>query len=205
MSTMYFLQTFTFMIIIGSLLVTGWFFITRGFEQIMPDGNIYRYGKVFKGWYFFWNKKKIEKQKIYYTGKQLSELVVNLQRNDALKIQLYGNAIRIGTGNGIDVENLYTSSVSHGFKVFDKGDNVFALYKEYDDYVYPWWVRDPLANCATCFASLYGTIAYWTFIALSKESLFYWSSHPVIASITFWVAFCLSIAVINTALAKKFN
>ncbi len=82
---------------------------------------------------------------------------------------------------------------------------VYLPYKVYTNYVFPEIIRTPLAECATCFSSIYGSIFYWSAVALIEQKLFNWSNIPWLAAIFFWGVFCFSLSVLNTALAKRFN
>ncbi len=81
MNIIQFLQFFLIITTLGALSVTGWFFITRGDEEILPDGSGKKVGKIFKGWYFFWTKEKKPKHRIYYRGDELDKLIAELRSN----------------------------------------------------------------------------------------------------------------------------
>lgn len=211
-----FIQSFLIIIILGTLTVTGWFFITRGYEQLMEDGSIYRYGKIFKAWYFFWTKKKKEKERVYFDNAHLMTLYYEIRKKFQYNAQVSGKkpfAIWVdGDEMYIDIftitdyiEKIREIENDNKIKFFDIGTGQYKVYKEYDQYVYPEWIRDPLAACATCFSSIYGTAFYWLLIALCDVNLFAWSSYPVLASVFFWISFCFCLSVINTAIAKKYN
>lgn len=203
-----FCTLFIFFLVAGSLAVTGWFFITRGEEITLEDGSKKRNGKIFKNWYFFWTKQKPCKKRVFYDENHLALLVseiedkfykdyiMHIKRIEKMLVilqpQLFYNEMRW-------IEKAYQ------VKFFDKGNGHFSVYKEYPNYVFPYWVKDPLAVCATCFSSIYGSIFYWGLVALVKKSLFAWSDSPALAAIFFWITFCFSLSVLNTALAKKFN
>jgi hypothetical protein len=205
-----FIELFLILILIGTLTVTGWFFITRGRKEMLPDGTLISKGKIFKGWFFFWTRTK-GKEVVFYKGDQIVQLYRLYQ------IEYPGNPYNLHSGGnsfivGIRDRDRYLSLLKNdlpqieerlGCKI-DLKQEVLSLYKLYDRYVFPWWVRDPLAVCSTCFASIYGSIFYWSVILLAND-LFAWTEHIFFAKIFFWVAFCLSLAVCNTALAKKFN
>jgi hypothetical protein len=206
-----FLQSFLLIIIVGSIVVTGWFFITRGYEQVLEDGSIHRYGKIFKSWYFFWNKKWSEKEKIFYDKDHLRELYSHIDKKILPQFSLAGIYLVVkeeGLTRAWKQEFEYHHKVKL-FDAFNQGEGVYRVYKEYDDYVYPSWVRDPLASCATCFASIYGSLFYWLLIAFCEVAgdvnLFAWCFIPKLAAVFFWICFCLCLAVVNTAIAKKYN
>lgn len=203
-----FLHNFLLITIIGTLAVTGWFFITRGSKELQPDGTYKEKGKIFKNWLFFWTKTKAENKKIFYKGFALQSVVDEINTNHPN----LGLTVRVFDYVHINNDTIYRSenqiknilAAAGGLKLADYSGNTFTVYKDEVDFVFPWWVRDPLAVCATCFASIYGTIFYWGVI-LNVPELFAWAPHIWFAKIFYWVAFCLSLAVLNTALAKKFN
>jgi hypothetical protein len=192
----------------GSLAVTGWYFITRGDKKILEDGSEKRVGKVFRNWYFYWTKIRGMK-KIYFDEPHLFELFLKIRdkfmvSKGVYEIKQTERKFWITNWENYSEEMRW---IENAFEVKFKhtGGGQFVVYKEYEDFVFPYWVRDPLAQCATCFSSIYGSIFYWLLIALPKQSLFNWASIPWLAAVCFWIAFCFSLSVINTALAKRFN
>ena len=212
MNFIQFLICYFIIVLLGSLAVTGWFFITRGTKEIQPDGTIKKKGKIFMGWYFFWTKTKESKKRIYYKGAALYTLVTEI--NDMSPVAF----LLLNTGNdSVSIRpSISTSELTKMLKVIgaveideQSQDEDFRVtearfFKEEPIYVFPWWLRDPLAQCSTCFSSIYGSLFYWGLI-LNVPGLFYWAPHVLIAKIFYWVTFCLSLSVLNTALAKKFN
>lgn len=207
-----FIQLYLCLLVAGTLAVTGWFFITRGRKEQLPNGEISYKGKIFKGWYFFFTKTN-GKKRIYYTGIQLEQLhnqyLIDFPDNP-FSFTVDGNSFLINTETSFRerrlkdfIDNKARVEIALGAKALVKGHNI-SFYKEYDDYVWPEYIRDPLAMCCTCFASIYGSIFYWGVISMSN-GLFDWTENVVTAKVFFWISFCLSLAVLNTALAKKFN
>ncbi len=206
-----FLQSFIMIIIIGSIVVTGWYFITRGNEQVMEDGSIHRYGKIFMSWYFFWNRKKNTKENIFFNDEHLRELYSHIDKKIISQFKQVGHFLVVQE-NGLTASWKSDFEYHHKVKLMlfgEEGEGVYRVFKEYDEYVYPSWVRDPLASCATCFASIYGSLFYWLLIAICEAggdvNLFAWCFIPKLAAVFFWIYFCLCLAVVNTAIAKKYN
>lgn len=203
-----FLLLFIGFIFLGSLAVTGWFFVTRGWTEKLPSGKEKRYGKIFRGWYFFWNRTHRVPQKIYFQDRELFVLVGNLaEAFPEWSFEIKGEAIQLDPKLLTWQKTALLAQIEKeldAIGIFAGGDN-FKFYREYPVYVFPEWIRYPLATCATCYSSIYGSIFYWGIISLVKENLFGWATSPVAASVFFWIAFCLTLAVINTALAKKYN
>ncbi len=215
------LLTFLALIAIGTLVVGGWFFITRGWTETLPDGREIRKGKIFRGWYFFWMKETAKPERIYYTGAQLKILYKQFKLSLGKKfsdldlvIELHDAALQVTAWRkdreekdkhilvGVyhqTREELMEVGESLGFRVHDKSNGFFALYKEFPAYRFPELVRHPLASCATCFASLYGSMFYWASVGIFAVRL------PILALLFCWICFCLSLAVTLTAVAKKYN
>lgn len=196
-------------LIFGSLAVTGWYFITRGEIKVREDGSKVKTGKIFRDWYFYWTKTKPNKEKVFLNEANLYELYLKIRDQYRAKelfaaISVEGTSLMFKSPEKFNEERRWIEK-AFTVKFFDKGGGMYAVYKEYDDFVFPAWVRDPLAVCATCSASVYGSIFYWLLIALVDVDLFAWSSAPMWAAFAFWVAFCFTLSVLNTALAKAWN
>lgn len=209
MSFEIFIGVFFILVFLGSLAVTGWYFITRGDEKILEDGSKKRVGKIFKNWYFYWTKVKATKKKVYYDEAHLYELYIKIKPKFHVGRELF-DLVQTGVKFNITqpekwYEEMRWVENAYDLKFWDEGGGVYCVYKEYDDFVFPYWLRDPLAVCATCFSSLYGSLFYWLLIALVKAPVFAWSNTPWLAAVFFWIAFCFSLSVVNTALAKRFN
>lgn len=211
MDFLHFALSFLAMLTFGALSITGWFFVTRGRKETMPDNSQQKRGKLFRDFYFFFTQTN-GSTKIYFKDDQLKAFLLDAQ-HDLIKAavgvhpyldihegkQIYfGNCIEINKeiirmiGKQYDVHFLYI------------GRNEYRVAKSYPDYVFPEWIRHPIAVCVTCFASLYGSMFYWLIVPYMQYP-FAWSDVPQFHRFLFWVVFCLSLAVLNTALAKKYN
>lgn len=213
MTIIQFLQFFLIITAFGTLAVTGWYFITRGDEETLPDGSKKRTGKIFMGWYFFWTKEKSRKKKIFYQGEQLQKLVAELRSNYLIldfDTDGFHFTVTVQPGKEAAATDIssYINDIEKKWDIKIKGFNGlkhFKAYKEYPEYVFPELVRTPLATCATCFSSIYGSIFYWGAVSLVQQKLFDWSYIPWLAAVFFWGVFCFALSVLNTALAKSFN
>lgn len=211
MSFALFIGVFFVILFIGSLAVTGWYFITRGEIKTLEDGvTKKKTGKVFKGWYFYWTRTKPEKKKVYFDEAHLFDLFIKMKPKfhaggNNFDIVLEGRAFKIKNATKWQ-EEIRWSEMAYDVKFIEMSPGEWKVYKEYDDYVFPYWVRDPIAVCATCFASIYGSLFYWPVMwFLPKDNIFTWATSPFLAAVIFWGIFCFSLSVINTALAKRFN
>jgi hypothetical protein len=213
-----FMVAYLLMLIIGTLTVAGWFFITRGSTEILPNNNLLRKGKIFKGWFFFWMQEKHERSRIYYTGAQLRILVNEFKsqlrdKYNECAVTVHDASIDLRDMDPNNRKNMLAKleaelQIKFSFKGYtDEGKTIasFSIYKEFIQYRFPEWVRHPLAQCATCFSSIYGSLFYWIVIHFLGEDLYSWARLPILAMLFFWVVFCLSLSVSITAVAKKYN
>lgn len=205
-----FIIVYLFILFTGTFAVTGWFFITRGKETVLEDGTKKRTGKVFKWWYFFWTQKKFKNKRIYFDEPHLFDLYLEIKarfyRNGRCLLSVKENSLTLEEPSSF-IEEIRWVERAHNVHIYQRteGSNIFGIYRIEEVFLFPWWVRDPLASCATCFSSIYGSIYYWLLIALIGNGLFEWSTYPVLASIFFWITFCFTLSITNTALAKKYN
>ncbi len=220
MNPLQFLTFFLLLTIAGTLAVTGWYFITRGEEETRPDGSKKRVGKIFKGWYFFWTREMPLKKVVFYKNEELQKLLKELSDNYPYLVfttigETWFKIIdpaydyyqdKVQKVAPLIAKLLPEMAEKWELKIMEQSAlHNFEAYKLYPQYVFPEWVRSPLAECATCFASVYGSAFYWLVIAMVKEPLFAWSNGCGVTAIFFWIVFCLQLAVLNTALAKRFN
>jgi hypothetical protein len=206
-----FALSFLGLIAIGTLVVGGWFFTTRGRITVLPDGTQKKEGKLFKFVYFYF-MQELPAEKIYYRGDELTKVASQMEDNLLRSLQhgarviVHPAAISIQLGGDDAKKTLKREAKQLGVSVLDKGDGYYALYKEYPQYLFPEWVRDPLVKCATCFSSFYGSLFYWSTYPFIGKHLYSWMEMPILASaLLFWVIFCFSLAIPLTALAKKYN
>jgi hypothetical protein len=217
MSILQFLMYFFGILYAGHYTIMGWYHITRGKEEVQEDGTIKRTGKLFKGWYFFWTQKhRAVEYKV--VGRELDRfydtfLVELTKLQDTYDFKFYNwpvdSCLEL-TGGRATIERIEEvmaplwskDGMSYTVGMHGNGALVF-FYKKKADYRFPLWLRDPLAQCPTCFASIYGTLFYLFAILLPGVPLFCWSNHPILAGLFCWVVFCFSIAYLNTEAASK--
>lgn len=197
-----FILSYLGLIAMGTLAVGGWFFVTRGWTTTLPNGSVKKQGKIFKGVYFYFMQER-GTERIYYSGEELQKIA------DIIKAHLPEAIIKVFPSTVIIQQQSIAEAVQSlckqlGYEVLPKGDGYFAFYKEYPVYRFPEYIRDPLAKCATCFSSLYGSIFYWTAYLLIGDYMFSWMRSGL-APLIFWIIFCFSLAIPLTALAKKYN
>lgn len=231
MEVFVFFLTYFLLLLASAILLCGFYAITRGYKETTPSGEIKYKGKIFKGYYFFWMAEKSEMEKVYYLGDHLAYIVKSIKNYVGLcPIQLLNhtkidknilvelNAQRFFTSDLSFFDQIPTLRYNLGidFDVTLLGDgriNVY-VYKNEPVYVYPWWVRDMMVGCITCFSSFYGTIIF----LLSNLFFGHFFSYTLYIIIPdgygcvyflnifmIWVAYCISLSWLNTVLWKKFN
>lgn len=204
----------------GGIICTGWHSITRGFEKTLPDGSKKKVGKLFKGWYFFWFQKK-EVLRIHYSGDALFAIFSKFRPYysgiykpfiSCVGHEGCSNMSMLVDYTFLDAIPLLRSTFDINFIVKvgnDKGEYIVFVYGEEPVYRFPEWLRDPLAGCVTCYASIYGSVIFWTFYALAKTSSLgdvcqLWVEMMYSGTVFLvWVAYCISLAFVNTTLWIK--
>lgn len=201
----YILIQFLLHLLVGALFICGWFAITRGSIEIMPDGSQKRVGKIFMGWYFFWYREHSRKLKIYYRGDELRKLLVQMDNSSTFKLSIESiNDDRIEIIGSLVPKWIDEMIQKFGIIIEDKqilrtGNHIVSFAKEYPNYVFPTWLRDVMAGCVTCHSSWLGTICFCI------PQL--WFTYPVTVSgeiLMLWVGYCISEAFIVTALWRKY-
>ena len=153
MNFIQFLTSYFLIVILGSLTVTGWFFITRGTKELQPDGTVKEKGKIFKGWLFFWNKTRESKKRYYYNGRALLDLVNELNNMSPVAFLLLNlseerNSVKVMpfiSTSELEKMLKQIGNVHADEQQYDLDGKVTQVkfFKEEEMYVFPWWLRDP--------------------------------------------------------------
>lgn len=201
----YTLVIFGAMLFIGPHMMVGWYAITRGRTELKPTGETVRRGKLLMAWHFYWTRThghttvRVEKEslkKIYWLLRENAQWEGRFYVNDSeTQIIFMGKKENQLLEMQMELEKISGCSVW-------PSENAVSFTKQIPEFVFPEWVRDPVSECPTCFASVYGSIFYWIMISLLPP-LFNWSEQPTICAVVFWIIFCFCSAYINTVLAKK--
>lgn len=212
------------MICIGSIFLCGFFDVTRGSEETLPDGKTKRNGKLFKGWYFFWFKKSPEPLTIFFAGSEFDKLYKNLVREFAMNgyslngiVKNDGYIIIPGDLDVIILVNFcdklkckFISGANSKDGIDIPNQHIIRFYKEYPDYYYPEWIRDMMAGCITCSATVYGNIFFWLVYAIANNSIlfstmFSWGDNYYLVLIGVWLSYYVGVSFVSTFLYKRFN
>lgn len=211
MTTLQFLTYFILLLVVAAVAINGLFLASRPHEETRPDGMVLKNGKILQGWYYFWHKEEEVPERVYFRDQQLECLIMQIKQYHKGAIEPYGKARFTVTEafkdqilslqNILDVcfhvnDELETTPV--GNKVI----HVVRAYREYPVYVFPEWLRDMMAACITCHATVYGNIAFWLATWLVKDE-YAWASNPAAALIVSWVAFWLCLAYLSTWLFQR--
>ncbi|XZF16138.1 hypothetical protein ACTHGU_08365 [Chitinophagaceae bacterium MMS25-I14] len=218
MQLIHFFATYFLFLLASSILITSFFCVTRGFTEILPDGTVKRYGKILKGYYFFWFKEK-GKHRIYFTDDRLAELAYRMREYYPEPLAIPGDPYQPGSANHIETTDtilkmipLLRNKLEVQFETTVQPDGRIALkvYEEYTDYIFPEWLRTVMAGCITCTPTIYGNIIYWTTICIFRKTIiydtFFNSFNSPLAGILFvWLAYWVSLAWLNTVLWKLYD
>lgn len=204
MTLISFLIFFILFSLVASVATNGEFLASRPNEETRPDGKLLKNGKILQWWYYFWHQQETP-EKVFYQGKQLRCLMGNLKSYVTGPIELHGEARLIVTQGFVDKEFDLSNQLDICFN-FEKQDNglyMVTIYKEYECYVFPEWLRDMTSGCITCHATIYGNIAFWIMTCLCREDLYAWSTNSFWALIATWIAFWFCQAYLNTWLYQR--
>jgi hypothetical protein len=212
-----FFVTYLLFLLTSSILITSFFCITRGDIEVMPDGSKRRYGKILKGYYFFWFKEK-DKAQIRYADDELAHLVDQIKSQYSGSITLLGDIFKEKSITSFEVSKNFLESVpilryqlQVQFKIEEQnnGSLVVSAYSEAPVYSFPEWLRTIMAGCVTCTPTVYGNITYWSAILFFKKSILYslfgCFENMHAAVIIVWLAYWVSLAWLNTVLWNIYN
>lgn len=222
-----FFAAYFLLLIAAAIITNGFFIVTRGHWETLPDGSREKKGALLKGWYFFWFKEKMEPNVLVYRGDQLQAMFDRIKAHSfiptTLHMELKGNYSEsinnyfIGDSFVTTVEFLQylpklRNALGVDFKIgrLHEGLMSVTIYKEEPDYVFSWYIRTVLAGCITCFSSIYGALIFIIFNLTMSKSIIYFSFYSYFGYTPSYIyypvtlmAFCLSLAWLNTVLWKK--
>lgn len=204
-----FFVTFILLILIGSLFCVGWNGATRGWVEYLPDGTKFNAGQILGGWERFWEYKKGVRE-IAYSHENLKIKLFELNYLDKkLGYKLIVSPSCIGVLEVKEVlssEEILKIEKLLGCKILlfsdHKGDFYIKMYIEQSIYRFPEWVRKPISACVRCYASVYGSFIWWSFVFLQKDA-FNWCSNKIVAILTFWFIFTVILSGVNVFFNKK--
>ena len=201
-----FLCVLLLMVVSGSLVMCGWYSITRGKIAFTADGTPYRQGKLLMGWHFFWTRV-VKREKVQVQGNSLLlALPVIREMFGGILYPNSHNTCFQAVGNSELYENLHTRDweleQKHDYIVEHVADDIFRVFRYENQYLWPEWIRKPMSDCVHCYPSVYGSVFYFVSVMLN-DGLFQWSSAPGGAFIFYWFVFCISTSALNSVLIKK--
>lgn len=218
MTFIIFLTSFLLYLLVSSICITSFFAITRGETEVLPDGSVHKFGKLLKGYYFFWFKEK-SKQKIYYSGDELGALMLQFKEYYTGELSLLGNVYQPVTVTLLKAPREFEQYIPALRQKFDIGFEsvehagdytTLAVFWLDTEYIFPAWLRTVMAGCITCTPTIYGNIIYWATIVLIKDSILYQSLFGIFNDhtqgvIALWLLYWISLAWTNTVLWKIYN
>jgi hypothetical protein len=207
MTLLTFLAAFGLLLLIGPVIMVGWWAITRGRIEYTASGGAFRTGKLFNGWHFFWTRHTTATALLQ--GPSLETALLKLNREFSTELVLDGESACFHDPLGrVDYNGDYRVRAACGAELVHfterSGRQFWQLMGVELTYRFPEWVRDPVASCPTCFASVYGSLLYWTTVGVAGiNTVFAWSSIPWFSALASWVCYCVGCAAGNTYLSKK--
>jgi hypothetical protein len=148
---------------------------------MQPNGKIKVIGFLPKWWSYFIEYKKGIKN-IYYEGEAEQAIIKNLPIGFNMMPQE-------------EVEQI----IGCKFKIVN--EDIFFFIEE-TDYVLPEWIRNPLSECPTCMASVYGSAIYFLFVYCVKD-VFLFTNHAAAAFFLFWILFLVILSYGINFLSKN--
>lgn len=208
-----FILFYLVLILLSGLIVNGFFAITRGRWELNPDGTKYWTGKILKGYHKWLQRHTVEH--IPYGNDEWLKIYFQLksyfQEKDILTV--FENGMVVKKMDELRTTTFFAFALSKGIKVNLKtapGENreqniIIAAYKTVNKYTLPELLRDPLGECITCMASVFGTLlwVFWLFLANHINSFYPTPVLTVFLGIGFgfkillWILFCVILAYIN--------
>lgn len=206
-----FYAIFLILCLSASLFCVGWYNITRGWVEYLPDGTKKNVGQVFGFWQRFW-EEQLDTQRIYYNNEATERKYFELNYLDPkLAYKLYVdkeyNIYCISKKEGVEILDTELLKIENllGCKIQKNLDhNFYHLYIENPIFRFPEIIRKPISACIRCYASVYGTLI-WALFCLLNYNVFYSFSNKNIAILTFWFIFIVILSALNPYFNKKLN
>lgn len=195
-----FLAFYLLLLLLSTLIITGFYIITRGEKITLPNGKYRHRGKILKAWSLFW-EQITDYNHIYYKGAELEKkFQYLLQCNADFCDKLFYDKkedcyLQIRQTLSI-VDISYIKDVLQCEAVMDVLGKSLLLYNEEPNYYFPEWLRFPLSQCPPCMASIGGTMVYWP-VMLFAGNVFAWANYVPAAYIYFWIIFCFALSALN--------
>jgi len=201
------------LIFLSALIINGFFSITRGRWELNPDGTKYWTGKIFKGYHKWLQRHTVEH--IPYGNDEWLKIYFQLKSyfQDKDILTVFENGMVVKKMDELRTTTFFAFALAKGIKVNLKtapGENkeanlIIAAYKPVNKYKLPEWIRDPLGDCITCMASVFGTLlwVFWLLLATHinavypTKTLILFLSIGVGYKMVLWVFFCFSLAYVN--------
>lgn len=209
MTILEFFIVYVISIMIGALVINGWYVVTRGRIEVDKGGSLIETGMILRSWYFFWNKK-IDAYYVRYAGSSFFDLYMDVIAplvayfpESKSVANFSANTVKlIGPDVPYIIERLHSK-----YQIEVDVDNIsdgtwYKLFKKEPRYRFPSWLRKMMANCVVCFSSVYGIMLYST-LCLSAPGLFTWCEDILLMKMVYGLLYCLSLASINKLIVKN--
>ncbi len=194
-------------LILGGLFCIGLWISSQGEDEVAPNGELVNKGAmILYPFRRFLNKKK---NVFYdYEGDQLLEFIENLKYEYRFQAELLQDMTI--TKNGFKVSNKDNAELwKIGFQELYKNQgiiysyigNEFTFSKCYEMPYYSQYITKPLLLCYKCYASIWGSLIYWTMANFATNINAINKDYSVL--IPMWILYCFSLVSVNSFLGQK--
>lgn len=181
MAFLIFILSYSLLIVLSSFFLKHWHTLTRHQLEMQPNGEIKVVGFLPKWWSYFIEYKKGSK-KTYYEGVAETAMVNKLPSN-WMDIPITDLEVEMGC-------------------LIEINEGEIFFYLQEPIYRFPEWIRNPLSECPTCMASVYGSGIYLFFVYCVKD-VFSFANYATVAFFLFWFLFIVVLSYGTNFLSKN--
>ncbi len=196
-------------IVLASIVINGWYAITRGRWEENPDGTKYWTGKIFNKFHYWLQRHTVSK--VYYKDKGFFKEFAKIRGffKPEHIVEFFDTGVVVQAMSKQVMSLLVIHAAEKGVNLtvrdHDAGKMIISLFKEVKEYKLHYMVRDPLGECITCMASFYGTLSAIFFYQIAvlfnhrypTEAINALIEMPTVSKILLVIYFCISLAWMN--------
>lgn len=155
-----------------AIFINGVKLSASGSTIILPDGSTKDSEMIlFPMAKYLLQKKQIP---IYYKGHQLELLLREFKTMNALKGLIHnGNKILFTETTPLAAFRQVINHLEkeHGIVInINHGETSMNIYKNFDEYKFPAWIRKPIIECVICMSSFYGLFIFLLPVAVLSKN-----------------------------------
>jgi len=198
---------FAITLLIGGLFCIGLWISSQGEDEIQPDGQIRNvWAMIFYPIHRYLDRKKTEF--VYYEGEQLLDLIDQFKADYKQYVGLT-NVMKMTENGFITDTNENAESWEMAFVdlykrtkvIYIREDLKFEFCKSYEKQIISPIISKPLLLCYKCYASIWGSLVFWTMVLFALRVDFI--PYDLYVLIPMWILYCFSLVVINVKIEKK--